>query len=130
MNNKAFSLVELLAVLVIIGVILLLFIPNIADLFTEFKDKDQVKILQNSAISAAKYYVSDVVSGEINDINISNINCTGDTVEKNISINVNVKNNLIANKYLESNDYYKGDHNIKVTYDCNLRKFKSYSYID
>lgn len=115
-RRKGFTLVELLAVIVIVAVILLIFIPNIANIVSKFQNNDKVEMLQKSAISAAKDYVSDNYNSLL-------ISCANETADINISVNT-----LINNKYLDNNDDYKGTHKVVVTYDCSKRKFTKYEY--
>ena len=122
MNNKGFSLVELLAVIAILAIILLIFTPSITKIIDKFRNEDQVEILKNSAIRAAKEYVADsVAEGKIT---VADIKCN------KIYIEVNEK--LIKGKYLENNekelnDLYKNGQ-IEVTYDSDNKKFTDYKF--
>lgn len=118
MDNKGFTLVELLAVIALIAVLLLIFTPNISNMINKFRNEDKVEILKNSAISAAKEYVAD---GNIN----SKINLS---LCPNIEIVINVSE-LIDNNYLNNDDdgFYT-DKTITVTYDCNNKKFTEYKF--
>ena len=113
MNNNGFSLIELLTVIALLAIILLIFTPNITNMINNFRDVDQVEMLKNSAISAAKEYV---VDGKLL---ASNITCG----ENSILIST-----LISSNYLESNDWYRSGDEIIVTYDCNNKKFTEYKY--
>ena len=114
MNNKGFSLVELLAVIALLAILLLMFTPSISKIINEFKSKDQINILKNSAISAAKEYV---VDGGVKATDI-----------KDGIVDIEVKTKLINNKYLENNSWYTDAHKIRVTYDTNNKKFTEYKY--
>ena len=124
MNRKGFTLVELLATIALIAVLMLLFMPTIGNLVSEFQNKDKVEMLKNSAIMAAKEYVTDGYG-------ISNIKCP-DTYVAYIEIN-----GLINDKYLDATmDDYNGNKGakvgkkVKVTYDCVAKKFTDYEVID
>ena len=74
LNNKGFTLVELLAVVVILSILLAFMYPNVNKLINENKEKNYEK-LESSIKSAAKMYISDYrykisVDGE----NITSIN--------------------------------------------------------
>ena len=122
MNNKGFSLVELLAVIALLAIILLIFTPNITKMIDKFRDEDKVEILKNNAISAAKEYVVDgLAEGKI----------TATDIQCNNNIYIEVKNDLIDNKYLEdkeSKKWYKEQHQIEVVYDSDNKKFIDYKY--
>lgn len=110
MNNKGFTMVELLATIALIAVIMLIFMPTIGNLISDFQENDKVDMLQKSAIMAAKEYVTDG--------NYSGLSGT------NLSIAIS---DLQKNKYLDYDEYYDGDI-IKVTYDVTAKKFTNYEY--
>lgn len=114
MNNKGFSLAELLAVIALLAVLLLIFTPNITKIIDNFREEDQVNILKNNAISAAKEYV---VDGYI----------TADDVDDGV-VYIKVKDKLIQENYLTKNDWYSSDHQIRVEYDSTNKKFVDYKY--
>ena len=118
MNNKGFSLIELLAVIAILAIILLIFTPSIAKMVDNFRNDDKVEILKSSAISAAKEYV---VDGNVNSkINLSSC--------PNIEIAINVSE-LINNNYLNNDDEgFYTNKTITVTYDCENKKFTEYKF--
>lgn len=58
MNNKGFTLLEVILVVAILGVILLIVVPNVSGLLKKNKD-EQYENLRKSIISSAKIYVSD-----------------------------------------------------------------------
>lgn len=126
MNKKGFSLVELLAVIAVIGLLLVITIPNMVELVGNFKNKDRIEMLKNSAISAAKEYVVD--GNSVVGISI----CTSGTQEGEILIQ-----DLINNKYLDAvyTEYYDDENNIKignkvkVTYSCDAKKFTDYEVV-
>lgn len=123
MDNKGFTLVELLAVIALIAVLLLIFTPNISNMINKFRNEDKVDILKKSAIRAAKEYVADsVAEGKIT---VADIKC-------NNKIYIEVNEKLINGKYLENkekelNDLYKNG-KIEVTYDSDNKKFTDYKF--
>lgn len=120
MNNKGFSLIELLAVIVVLALILVISFPSIGKMVATFREKDQIEMLKNSAVSAAKEYI---VDGEAD---TSTINCNGTSITD--TIDIYVITNLINEKYLSSNDWYQSTHKISVTYDCDNKKFIKYEF--
>ena len=127
MNRKGFTLVELLATIALIAVLMLLFMPTIGNLVSEFQNKDKVEMLKNSAIMSAKEYVTDGYG-------ISDIDCTSDPKVETVMIEIQ---DLINDKYLDAlfTEYYDKDNNIKignkveVTYSCDAKKFTDYEVV-
>lgn len=57
-NNKGFTLVEVLAIIVILGILITIIAPNVTTLINENK-KNSLEKLNTSITSAAKLYISD-----------------------------------------------------------------------
>ena len=58
LNQKGFSLIEMLAVVVIIGLLLVFIVPNVSKLIEQNKN-DAYEKLKDSIITATKNYISD-----------------------------------------------------------------------
>ena len=58
LNRKGFTLVEMLAVVIILGILATIMVPTITAVIEKNKD-DNYKNLEKSIISAAKVYISD-----------------------------------------------------------------------
>ncbi len=86
MNKKGFTLTEILAVLVILGVVMVIAIPSVTSLQTRFKTKYYEK-LNDTVISASKTYFKDNKNAIPKD---------------DVGATVLSLNGLIKNKYLES----------------------------
>ena len=61
MNNKGFTLVEVLAVVVILGVLATIMIPTIGSVINQNKE-DNYKNMEKTILNATKLYVSDNAS--------------------------------------------------------------------
>lgn len=117
MNKKGFSLIELLAVIVILGLILVIAVPNVVKMVDDFRKKDRIEMLKKSAISAVKEYIVD------GNLSASSVSCN-DSETFEVSIEVDT---LISAKYLDDDEYYSGK-TISVTYDCVNKKFTNYVF--
>lgn len=114
MKNKGYTLVELLAVFVILGIIIMISVPAITGVINSSKDKsydEQVKILEN----AARTYMSENSallpdSGLSFNVTIDNLKESGLISDKEIK-NPNYSSGSTDNK--KKNLYFNGC--IKVT---------------
>lgn len=111
LNNKGFTLVEILAVVVILGVLMAFMYPNVTRLINKNKAEslEQLKLLIESA---AKIYISDYrYNISVNGNNITKIN------NRSITNNKVLVSYLIEEGALKVTD--KGNiHNPQNTNDC------------
>ena len=136
LNNKGFSLIEVLAVIVILGILAAIMIPTTTKMIKQNKE-DNYKSLKKSIITATKVYISDnrynieLETGECNDDGtgtrtIKSINTVEINSKLPISKLIESKNisskikNPITGKYLDADNSY-----IYVQYSC---KNKNYTY--
>lgn len=138
-NNKGFTLIEMLAVVVILGIISTIMIPSVNYIISKNKE-DNLNNLNKSIVSAVKLFVSDnryniSLSGKCNDDNTGSrdINKIGDIVINDNMVNVST---LVSSSYLSVNkggiilnpndDDLKLDMDnsyIIVRYDCKNRDY-------
>lgn len=137
LNYKGFTLVELLAVIAIMGMLAVIIVPTISGVIEENKENSK-KNLENSIKSSARAYISD------NRYEISlGGSCTNSTDKRNIIFidNTSISDSKITVKllvdkgYLKSNSdeiinpktnkpIKKGESYIVVTYDCSSKDYK------
>ena len=109
MKNKGYTLVELLAVFVILGIIIMISVPAITGVINSSKDKSydqQVKILEN----AARTYMSENStllpdSGSSYNVTIDNLKENGLISDKDIK-NPNYSSGSTEDK--KKNQYFDG----------------------
>lgn len=58
LNNKGFTLIEVLAVIVILSILMAIMVPSVGNIMKKNKE-DNYQNLKDSIISAAKIYISD-----------------------------------------------------------------------
>ena len=131
LNQKGFTLIEVLAVIVILAMILLIAVPNVNKLINKSKT-DNYNNLKNSIVGAAKSYISDY-RYDISIIGFCSDYDKANNVKKNIKGNnsslveiVDSKvfvSSLVSKKYLKTS---KG--NISNPIDNKTLKFDS-SYV-
>lgn len=136
LNYKGFTLVELLAVIAIMGMLAVIMVPTISGVIEENK-KNNSENLINSIKSSARAYISD----NRYEIKLNDSSCANDI--RNITFIGNdyideskITVELLVNKgYLKSNSddiinpetnkpINKGKSYIVVTYDCSSKDFK------
>ena len=142
LNYKGFTLVELLAVIAIMGMLAVIMVPTISGVIEENKENSK-KNLENSIKSSARAYISDnryeislddsSCDNNNNKRNITSIG-TGTNLKKitNSEISVSI---LVNEGYLKSNfdeiinpktnkPIKKEESYIVVTYDCSSKDFE------
>ncbi len=140
LNNKGFSLVEVLAVVVILGVIATIMIPTIGSVINQNKE-DNYKNLEKTIFNAAKLYISDnrydiVLGGSCSENDgIREITKIGDKNLENGQINIKI---LLEEKYLSSNKIINPKNSdeelnldnsyVVVKYNCNKRQYDYASF--
>ena len=136
LNYKGFTLVELLAVIAIMGMLAVIMVPTISWVIEENKKNNSAN-LKNSIKSSARAYISD----NRYEIKLDDSSCANDI--RNITFIGNdyideskITVELLVNKgYLKSNSgeiidpktnksIDKNNSYIKVTYDCSSKDFK------
>lgn len=104
MNKKGFTLVELLAIIIIIAVVMIIAAPNMTRQIQKSEEENQSvlnrKIENASKLYAAKYYVDKLVTCSTSDCNIT---FSLDDLEKDGLLDLNGKCDL--------------DEEINITYD-------------
>ena len=116
MNRKGFTMIELLMVIVIIGILSTIMIPNIMAIINKNKDNN-LKILESNIISATKAYVNDK-KYELD------FNCPSEN-KKQIKLSSLVDEGYLKNELVDPNTKEKIDSNkeVTVTLNCNTKKF-------
>lgn len=136
LNYKGFTLVELLAVIAIMGMLAVIMVPTISGVIEENKTNNSAN-LKNSIKSSARAYISD----NRYEIKLDNNSCNNNT-RNIISIdNTSISDSKITVKllvdkgYLKSNSgniinpetnnpINKGESNIEVKYNCSSKDFE------
>lgn len=121
MNNKGFTLLEVILVVAILGVITLIIVPSVSSLLNKNKN-EQYENLKKSIISAAKMYVSD------NRYEFD-INCTNNIYEFDIELNKLVDAGDLSSPVIDPRDKSEISLSnvVSVTYNCTNKNF-SYEY--
>lgn len=121
MNNKGFTLLEVILVVAILGVITLIIVPSVSSLLNKNKS-EQYENLKKSIISAAKMYVSD------NRYDLG-INCTNNIYQFTIELNKLVDASDLSSPVIDPRDKSEIELSnvVNITYNCSNKSF-SYEY--
>ena len=134
LNNKGFSLVEVLAVVVILGILAVIMFPVVNNIITENKENNYNN-LKNSILSGAKTYISDnrynieLTSSSkcINSGDTRNISKIGDRTISDSKIPVSfLTDYLSSNNIINPKDDKKlimSESYVIVKYDCDNRDY-------
>lgn len=141
LNYKGFTLVELLAVIAIMGMLAVIMVPTISGVIEENKTNNSEN-LKKSIKSSARAYISDNrYEIKLDDSSCDNTNTrgitsigTGENLQKITDSNIRVSI-LVSEGYLKSSSgeiidpktnksIDKNNSYIKVTYDCSSKDFK------
>lgn len=130
LDNKGFTLVEVIAVVVIISVLSLLIVPSISGLLNRSKD-NSYKDLKSSIILSCEEYIND----NRYNINIDSCDNNGICDVSNVSVSFLVENGYLTPTGTDSNGDYivnpkdkksrmnMEDSLVKVTFDKNNKRF-------
>lgn len=136
LNYKGFTLVELLAVIAIMGMLAVIMVPTISGVIEENKTNNSAN-LKNSIKSSARAYISD----NRYEIKLDNNSCNNNT-RNIISIdNTSISDSKITVKLLVDKGYLKSnsgniinpetnnpinkeESNIEVKYNCSSKDFE------
>ena len=118
LNNKGFTLIEVLLVVAILSVLALIMIPTVGNLIEQNRS-DNFNNLKNSIISAAKLHVSD------NRYSLG-ISCQSGDPSFNVTLRELVDEGSLSENVIDPRDKQAVDldgNYVTVTYDCNTKEF-------
>lgn len=118
LNNKGFTLIEVLLVVAILSVLALIMIPTVGGLIEQNRS-DNFNNLKNSIISAAKLHVSD------NRYSLG-ISCHDGNPSFNITLRELVDEGSLSENVIDPRDKQAIDldsNYVTVTYDCDIKEF-------
>lgn len=85
MNRKGFTLIELIAVIVMIGLIMVIVVPNILDIVNESKAASYNTLIKN-IVTASEMYYEECEYGNLSNEKYGSYACTIDTSSNSITI--------------------------------------------
>lgn len=115
LNKKGFTLVELLAVIAILGILMLLVMPNVLSMFTSGRKNTFVNQVQRVWRTAEQQYMTDQIAGTTHEYYYNG--CTGtncgklDFTDSGLSycVHVNTATNQIDKIYVSDSNYFVKD---------------------
>jgi len=98
MNNKAFTLVELLAIIVILSLLITIVTPKVLDTINRNRNNSYHEIERRLEEAAAKYIVNEYIDSTVNTISITKEDLIN---AKYIGEIYDLKDNSICDAYVE-----------------------------
>ena len=105
MENKGFTLVELLAVIAILALLVIIALPNVLNMFNQAKKDTFLTEAKNIYKEVSKKYITENMKGNKVD-NISNSNNKLDLDSNNIDYNIKLDSKGYIKNFQVSNDTY------------------------
>ena len=119
LNRKGFTLVEVLAVIIILSMLMAITIPNVNTLINEQKNR-ALENIEKSIISAAKIYMSD----NKYDLTFDTNPCTNDP-STTVSVGELINKGYIKQKKIKNpnnnTQILRPNKNIEIKYSCNKK---------
>lgn len=123
LNNKGFSLIEILAVVVILSIIGSIMFSTIGNVINETNEKVNTKN-EESLISATKMFINDYKYGIVFDANCSESvdNLKIDYINSSEIVDSKISGGLLYQFGYLKDDSLK-DKKVEVIFDCDSKKF-------
>ena len=136
LNNKGFTLIEVLAVIVILSILMAIMVPSVGNIMKKNKE-DNYQNLKDSIISAAKIYISDnryqITVGNCDDSNkadiesINNVTLTDSKITIQTLANAGNLKTTSDGKILNPKDKTSlnlGNSYVVVKYQCDKKEYE------
>ena len=136
LNNKGFTLIEVLAVIVILSILMAIMVPSVGNIMKKNK-ADNYQNLEDSIISAAKIYISDnryqITVGNCDDSNkadiesINNVTLTDSKITIQTLANAGNLKTTSDGKILNPKDKTSlnlGNSYVVVKYQCDKKDYE------
>lgn len=136
LNNKGFTLIEVLAVIVILSILMAIMVPSVGNIMKKNKE-DNYQNLKDSIISAAKIYISDnryqITVGNCDDSNkadiesINNVTLTDSKITIQTLANAGNLKTTSDGKILNPKDKTSlnlGNSYVVVKYQCDKKDYE------
>ena len=130
MNRKGFTMIELLAVIVVLGIVLVITFPNMTDVFKSSKLKSEEAFVERISQSIDSYVTLNSSSIEFTSPESATKNYGGsdhlvNVYKGTITINTIINNNIISEK-----DYKNpGNENVACNKDAEIEVYRDSDYV-
>lgn len=130
MNRKGFTMIELLAVIVVLGIVLVITFPNMTDVFKSSKLKSEEAFVERISQSIDSYVTLNSSSIGFSPVvpaqkNYGGSNHSVNVYKGTITINIIIKNNIISEK-----DYKNpGNENVACNKNAEIEVYRDSDYV-
>lgn len=137
LNNKGFTLIEVLAVIVILSILMAIMVPSVGNIMKKNKE-DNYQNLKDSIISAAKIYISDnryqIIVGscttqnaKVDVLSVNNVTLTDSKITIQTLANAGNLKTTSDGKILNPKDKTSlnlGNSYVVVKYQCDKKEYE------
>lgn len=130
MNRKGFTMIELLAVIVVLGIVLVITFPNMTDVFKSSKLKSEEAFVERISQSIDSYVTLNSSSIGFFEYGTAKKNYGGsdhtvNIYKETITMNIIIKNNIISEK-----DYKNpGNENVACNKNAEIEVYRDSDYV-
>lgn len=130
MNRKGFTMIELLAVIVVLGIVLVITFPNMTDVFKSSKLKSEEAFVERISQSIDSYVTLNSSSIEFTSPESATKNYGGSDHSVNVYKGTITINTIINNNIISEKDYKNpGNENVACNKDAEIEVYRDSDYV-
>lgn len=130
MNRKGFTMIELLAVIVVLGIVLVITFPNMTDVFKSSKLKSEEAFVERISQSIDSYVTLNSSSIEFSPDGIAQKNYGGSDHSVNVYKKTITMNTIIGSNIITGKDYKNpGNENVECNVNAEIEVYRDSDYV-
>lgn len=130
MNRKGFTMIELLAVIVVLGIVLVITFPNMTDVFKSSKLKSEEAFVERISQSIDSYVTLDSSSIGFSPDGTAQKNYGGSNHSVNVYKGTITINTIINNNIISEKDYKNpGNENVACNKNAEIEVYRDSDYV-
>lgn len=130
MNRKGFTMIELLAVIVVLGIVLVITFPNMTDVFKSSKLKSEEAFVERISQSIDSYVTLNSSSIGFFEDGTANKNYGGSDHSVNVYKKTITMNTIIGSNIITGKDYKNpGNENVECNVNAEIEVYRDSDYV-